>query len=205
MNSNRKKHWENVYEQKKPSEVSWRQVNPAVSLEFIVSAKIDKAAKIIDVGGGASFLVDKLLDKGYRSLTVLDISSKAIQYARERLGNRVETVNWIEADITEFKPSYQYDVWHDRAVFHFLTDPLDRKKYVEVLHNSLKREGHLIIASFAIGGPTKCSGLDIEQYDAEKLQNELGSEFVLMEETEEIHITPSGKEQKFGFFRFIRK
>ncbi|WP_347273564.1 class I SAM-dependent methyltransferase [Candidatus Kuenenia sp.] len=205
MSSSRKKHWENVYEQKKPSEVSWYQVNPAVSLDFITLAKPNNAAKIIDVGGGASVLVDELLDKGYRDLTILDISSRAIRYAQERLGKRAENVCWIEADVTEYIAPYPFDLWHDRAVFHFLTDPLDRKKYVEVLQNSLKRGGHLIIAAFAIDGPTRCSGLDIEQYDAEKLQNELGSEFLLMEEKQEIHVTPASKEQKFGFFRFMRK
>ncbi len=148
MDSSRKKHWENVYEQKKPSEVSWYQVNPAVSLEFITLAKPDNAAKIIDVGGGVSVLVDELLEKGYRDLTVLDISSRAIQYARERLGRRAENVCWIEADVTEYVAPYPFDLWHDRAVFHFLTDPSDRKKYVEVLQNSLKRGGHLIIAAF---------------------------------------------------------
>jgi len=139
MNSSRKKHWEKVHEQRKPSEVSWHQVSPVMSLEFITSANKDTTAKIIDVGGGASALVDKLLEKGYRDLTVLDISSRAIRYAQERLGKRAENVCWIEADVTEFVAPYPFDLWHDRAVFHFLTDPLDRKKYVEVLQNSLKR------------------------------------------------------------------
>ncbi len=141
MSFNRKKHWENVYGQKKPVEVSWYQVEPTVSLKFIASTEIDYAAKIIDVGGGASVLVDKLLDQGFQNLTVLDISSKAIHYAQERLGKRAENVSWIEADVTEFESSVQYDFWHDRAVFHFLTDTEERTKYVQRLENTGKARG----------------------------------------------------------------
>ncbi|MCF6150315.1 MAG: class I SAM-dependent methyltransferase [Candidatus Kuenenia sp.] len=202
MNGSRKKHWENVYEQKKPSEVSWYQVNPAVSLEFITSAKIDTTAKIIDVGGGASVVVDKLLDMGYRNLTVLDISSKAIQYAQERLGNRTENVNWIEADVTEFEHSGQYDFWHDRAVFHFLTDAEDSTRYVQRLKQAVKKGGYVVIAAFAIDGPVKCSGLDVERYNPEKMKNELGDSFALLNSVSEAHITPWDKEQKFIYCYF---
>ena len=202
MNSSRKKHWENVYEQKKPSEVSWYQAEPAVSLGYVASTEIDYAAKIIDVGGGASVLADKLLDKGYRNLTVLDISTKAIQHARERLGRRAENVSWIEADVTEFEPSVQYDFWHDRAVFHFLTDAEDRTRYVQRLKQSVKQGGHVVIAAFAIDGPVKCSGLDVERYSPEKMKNEFGNSFELVSNAGEVHITPWGKEQKFIYCYF---
>jgi 2-polyprenyl-3-methyl-5-hydroxy-6-metoxy-1,4-benzoquinol methylase len=207
MSFNRKKHWENVYGQKKPVEVSWYQVEPTVSLKFIASTEIDYAAKIIDVGGGASVLVDKLLDQGFQNLTVLDISSKAIRYAQERLGGRAENVSWIEADVTEFESSIQYDLWHDRAVFHFLTDAEDRTKYVRRLEDAVKSGGHVIIAAFAIDGPHKCSGLDIERYNPEKMQNELGDSFELVYSDTELHITPWNIEQKFiySYFKKIVK
>lgn len=202
MSFNRKKHWVNVYGQKKPAEVSWYQYEPTVSLKFITSTKIDYAAKIIDVGGGASVLVDRLLDQGFQNLTVLDISPKAIYYAQERLGSRAENVNWIEADITEFEPSVQYNLWHDRAVFHFLTDTKDRTKYMRQLEEAVKPGGHVIIAAFAIDGPTKCSGLNIERYSPEKKKNEFGDSFELVNSVSEAHITPWNKEQKFIYCHF---
>jgi 2-polyprenyl-3-methyl-5-hydroxy-6-metoxy-1,4-benzoquinol methylase len=207
MSFNRKKHWETVYDQKKPVEVSWYQVEPTVSLEFIASTKIDNAAKIIDVGGGASLLVDKLLDKGFQDLTVLDISSKAIHHAWQRLGRRAENVSWIEADVTEFESSVQYDLWHDRAVFHFLTEAEDRTKYVRRLEDTVKPGGHVVIAAFAIDGHQKCSGLEVERYSPEKMGNELGDSFELVNSVSEVHITPWNKEQKFiyCYFKKIHK
>jgi len=207
MSLNRKKHWENVYAQKKPVEVSWYQVEPAVSLGFITLIEIDSVAKIIDVGGGASVFVDKLLDQGFQNLTVLDISSKAIHHAQERLGRRAENVSWIEADVTEFEPSVQYDFWHDRAVFHFLTDAEDRTKYVQRLKEAVKPGGHVVIAAFAIDGPPKCSGLDVERYSPEKMKNELGDSFELVDSVSETHITPWNKQQKFiyCYFKKINK
>ena len=207
MSFNSKKNWENVYGQKKPVEVSWYQVEPTVSLKIIASTEIDYAAKIIDVGGGASVLVDKLLDQGFQNLTVLDISPKAIHYAQERLGRRAENVSWIEADVTEFEFSVQYDFWHDRAVFHFLTDAEDRTKYMRRLEEALKPGGHIVIAAFAIDGPPKCSGLDIERYSLEKMKNEFGDSFKLVNSVSEVHITPWNKEQKFiyCFFKKIDK
>jgi len=202
MSLNRKKHWENVYGQKKPVEVSWYQVEPAVSLGFITLIEIDSVAKIIDVGGGASVFVDKLLDQGFQNLTVLDISSKAIHHAQERLGRRAENVSWIEADVTEFESSIQYDFWHDRAVFHFLTDAEDRTKYVQRLKESVKPGGHVVIAAFAIDGPPKCSGLDVERYSPEKMKNELGDSFELVNSVTELHITPWNKQQKFIYCYF---
>ncbi|MFZ5594604.1 MAG: class I SAM-dependent methyltransferase [Pseudomonadota bacterium] len=201
----RKKHWETVYEQKSPGEVSWYQRDPVLSLELIQNAGIARDAAIIDVGGGASVLVDRLLAIGYRNVSVLDLSARALVCAQARLSGTGHYVTWIEADVTTFVPPVSYDLWHDRAVFHFLTDADDRRKYVEVLKRSVKSGGHVIIAAFAIGGPTQCSGLDIVQYDAEKLSNTLGASFRLMEERAELHVTPAKKEQKFAYFRFVRE
>ncbi|MBT3880091.1 MAG: class I SAM-dependent methyltransferase [Candidatus Scalindua sp.] len=197
-----KNHWENVYDQKKPVEVSWYQVEPTVSLEFIASTGIDYTAKIIDVGGGASALVDKLLDQGFQDLTVLDISSKAMHYAQERLGRRAENVRWVEADVTAFESSDQYDVWHDRAVFHFLTDAEDRAKYMRRLEAALKPGGHIVISAFAINGPPKCSDLEIKRYSPEKIKTEFGDSFELVNSAREVHITPWNKEQKFIYCYF---
>lgn len=207
MSFNRKKHWENVYGQKKPFDVSWYQVEPTVSLGLITLTGIDSTAKIIDVGGGASVLVDKLLDQGFQNLTVLDISSKAIHYAQERLDQRAENVCWIEADVTEFESLVQYDLWHDRAVFHFLTDAEDRTKYVRRLEDAVNPGGHVVIAAFAIDGPPKCSGLEVVRYNPEKMKNELGDSFELVNSVSEAHITPWNKQQEFiyCYFRKILK
>lgn len=198
----RKTHWDKVYQDKSPLEVSWYQGKPALSLELIEHTGIAKTDAVIDIGGGASTLVDYLLEDGYSNLSVLDISAKALTHAQQRLGPRAQRVQWVISDITEFNPPVQYALWHDRAVFHFLTDPADRQRYVSALQNGLQHGGHLIMAAFAIGGPLKCSGLDIEQYDAEKLGRELGPAFELEEERAESHRTPDGREQKFGYFRY---
>ena len=202
MNFDRKSHWESVYINKTPAEVSWYQLEPVVSIELITSTGISRAGRIIDVGGGASVLVDKLLDKGFQDLTVLDVSSKALDYAKKRLGNRAGVVKWVEADITEFESSEKYDLWHDRAVFHFLTDAEDRKKYVQNMNKALNSGGHVIIAAFSIDGQLKCSGLDIERYSPEKMNNEFGNSFEFVKSVDEGHITPGGKEQKFTYCYF---
>jgi len=201
----RKDHWEKVYTKKSPSEVSWYQTHPGISLELIASSGIDHSAKIIDVGAGASVLVDKLLEADYKDISVLDISSKAIDHAKERLGDQSEKVTWVVTDITEFKPSQQYDLWHDRAVFHFLTDENDRHKYVEALKKALKPGGHLIISAFSLEGPPKCSGLDVERYDAEKMKQELGDEFEFITSVNESHMTPWQAKQEFIYGYFKRK
>lgn len=198
----RKDHWEKIYTEKSALEVSWYQKVPTLSLQLIHETKLEKNASIIDVGGGASVLVDNLLNEGYKNLAVLDISLHAINTAKKRLADNAKSVEWFEADVTNFVSPHQFDLWHDRAVFHFLTDAGDRQKYIDVLKRTLKPGGHLILSSFAIGGPIKCSGLDICQYDSSKLQNELDDNFKLMEETGEIHLTPAGREQKFSYFRF---
>ncbi len=162
-----------------------------------------RQAPLIDIGGGASTLVDALFDAGYTAITVLDVSASALAHARERLGDRAEQVEWYEADVTVFDPPHRFQLWHDRAVFHFLTDKADRTGYVETLKNTLQAGGHAIIMTFAIGGPKKCSGLEIVQYDAEKLCSELGPGFDLLDTGLDVHITPAGGEQKFAWFRFV--
>ncbi len=205
MNFNRKAHWENVYETKMPTKVSWYQTQPTVSLDFIISTGINYTNNIIDVGGGASVLVDKLFDKGFKNLTVLDISSKAIGYAKERLKKRADDVTWIESDVTEHNPSNKYDLWHDRAVFHFLTDVKDRRKYVKCMNQALNPGAHIIISTFTIAGPPKCSGLNIEQYDTKKMKNELGKSFKFIKSVNETHVTPWGADQKFIYCYFKKK
>lgn len=202
---NRKAHWEQIYNDKSPLEVSWFQAEPNLSLQFIARAQLPKDAAIIDVGGGTSVLVDRLHALDYRRLAVLDISRKALECARQRLGEKADAIEWFEADITEFEAPHLFQLWHDRAVFHFLTAASDRENYVNVLKRTLSPGGHLILAAFAIGGPQKCSGLDIVQYDAEKLAAELGQTFQLVETAEENHLTPAKQEQKFAYFRFIKE
>jgi SAM-dependent methyltransferase len=202
--SDRKQHWEQVYQTKSPLEVSWFQAEPRLSLELIHRSGVGRDAPVIDVGGGASLLVDRLHADGYKQLAVLDISAAALAAARERLGANAAGIEWYESDITEFTPPHAFALWHDRAVFHFLTAADDRRRYVQVLRQALRPDGHVVIAAFAIGGPTRCSGLEIVQYDAEKLQAELGPGFRLEEERSENHRTPAGKDQKFGFFRLRR-
>ncbi|MBF0256755.1 MAG: methyltransferase domain-containing protein [Gammaproteobacteria bacterium] len=200
-------HWQQVYETKSPLEVSWYQQEPRLSLELIEHARIDPVGGdggIIDVGGGASLLVDRLCALGYRQLAVLDISASALAWARERLGEQAAAIDWINCDITRFVPPRRYALWHDRAVFHFLTEAADRAAYRAALEQALVPGGQLIIGAFAIGGPLQCSGLDIVQYDAAKLQQELGDGFELLEQTSEQHRTPAGKDQAFNFCRFRR-
>lgn len=200
-----KQHWEKVYQEKEPAQVSWYQTYPAISLDLIASTGIGPMEKIIDIGGGASVLADKLLDKGFKDITVLDISLKAIQYAKERLGKRDAEITWIDSDIIQFKPSYQYGFWHDRAVFHFLTESEDRKKYIEVMKKAVRPGGHVIMATFALEGPPKCSGLNVERYDPEKLSKEIGISFHLIKSMNETHITPWNSEQKFVYCMFKKE
>lgn len=201
----RKSHWEHIYDSRSPQEVSWFQIKPERSLALIHATGVARDESIIDVGGGASRLVDCLVDEGYRSLAVLDIAAAALAHARARLGARAGQVEWFEADVTAFEAPHPFQLWHDRAVFHFLTDAADRARYVEVLDRTLVPGGHLIMAAFAPGGPTQCSGLDIVQYDGERLSAELGPGFELLESGEEMHLTPAGKEQRFGFFRLRKR
>lgn len=200
----KKSHWENVYQQKSADDVSWYQKQPAISLQLIHNTGLARDAALIDVGGGASVLVDYLIKEGYRHPAVLDISANALAVAKQRLADQADRVEWFVSDVTQFQPPHPFQLWHDRAVFHFLTDKADREHYIKVLNNTLPSGGHLIMAAFAIGGPEKCSGLDIVQYDADKLMAELGEGFELIEEKSELHITPADKEQKFAYFRFLK-
>lgn len=198
----RKTHWQNIYQDKSARDVSWYQKEPTLSLELIRHTRIARDEPVIDVGGGASVLVDHLCKDGFTNLAVLDISGNALASAKNRLGDSARNIAWFEADITQFNPPHQFSLWHDRAVFHFLTDQSDRKRYVDTARHTLRPGGHLIIAAFAIGGPEKCSGLDIVQYDSDKLVAVLGKDFELVEQKDEVHRTPSQKEQKFTYFRF---
>ncbi len=200
----RQAHWQKVYQEKSFRGVSWYQKEPELSLELIHRTGLRSDEAIIDVGGGASALVDYLHNQGFTNLAVLDISGNALASAKKRLGDTAKNIEWFETDITAFRPPHRFSLWHDRAVFHFLTDRSDRIKYVKVLKQALQPKGHLIIAAFAIGGPEKCSGLEIVQYDTAKLMTELGGDFELAEERNEVHITPAGKAQKFKYFRCIR-
>lgn len=201
---NRKQHWEQVYRTKAATDVSWYQSEPTVSLQLIEASGVQADEPIIDVGGGASVLVDRLLAKGYEALAVLDISGAALSSARERLGRGADRIEWYEADITEFVAPHGFQLWHDRAVFHFLTDPQDRQRYADVLRRTVPKGGQVIIASFALDGPTQCSGLDIERYDETLLLAALGQGFELAETVFERHVTPSQKEQRFQYFHLLR-
>jgi ubiquinone/menaquinone biosynthesis C-methylase UbiE len=184
--------------------VSWFQARPAISLKLIQACGVAKEQPVIDVGGGASVLVDFLLDAGFQRLAVLDISGAALDQAQRRLGARASAVEWFEADVTEFKPPHRFALWHDRAAFHFLTDKTDRRKYVDTLTRTLLPDGHIIIATFAIDGPLRCSGLDVVRYDARSICAELGASFRSLEQTDETHVTPWSTEQKFSYFRMAR-
>jgi SAM-dependent methyltransferase len=193
-----KSHWENIYQTKAPTQVSWYQEHARLSLRLIADTGIDRADPIIDVGGGTSTLVDDLLADGYQHLTVLDISASALQTAQQRLGARATAVTWIEADITQAQlPGQFYAVWHDRAVFHFLTQPHDRQRYIQAVRHAVKPGGHVIVATFAPDGPPQCSGLNITRYSPNSLHHEFGEDFQLITSTHEAHITPFGTEQKF--------
>jgi len=203
MSTEKKNHWETVYETKNPNEVSWTQEMPKTSLEFINSFGIPKTAKIIDIGGGDSKLVDHLLEQGYENITVLDISAIALEKAKTRLGEKGKNVSWVVSDITEFEPSSTFDVWHDRATFHFLTKEEQVSKYMEIARKSVS--GFLTIGTFSENGPTKCSGLDIKQYNEETLTNELNNGFDKIRCVTEDHLTPFNTTQNFLFCSFKRQ
>ena len=200
----RKAHWEQLYAAKGERDVSWFQAEPALSLELI-QAVSSARGRVIDVGGGASVLVDRLLDLGFGHVAVLDISRAAQEKARVRLGKRADAVRWIEADVTAVEDVGEFDVWHDRAVFHFLTEPGDRRRYVELARRSIPPGGHLIIATFAPEGPPRCSGLEVCRYDARSLAAALGDAFALAREAEEAHVTPWGSTQAFFYGVFRRQ
>ncbi len=203
MAENRHQHWEQVYETKSPEQVSWTQEIPQTSINFINSFKLPKNARIIDVGGGDSNLVDFLLDQGYTNITVLDISGKALERAKERLGEKAKTVQWIVSDITKFRPSQQYDIWHDRAVFHFLTKPEEIDAYVSLTNKYVNH--NLVIGTFSESGPSKCSGLDITQYSEASMSTRFQEKFNKIMCLEETHKTPFNTTQNFVFCSFKKQ
>jgi len=205
MNTSRKAHWENVYATKESATVSWYQPVPEKSLELIRSTDVALQDPILDVGGGASTLVDNLLNAGFQDVSVLDIASSAFKQAHARLGASANLITWIEADVTEFESSRPYAVWHDRAVFHFLTDAADRDRYLDALRRALQPHGHFLLATFGEEGPTRCSGLEVQRYSVEMLKELLEPEYRLcMYEIEE-HRTPAGAPQEFLYSRWQAK
>ncbi|PWN59072.1 class I SAM-dependent methyltransferase [Chryseobacterium viscerum] len=195
--SDDKNYWENVYETKNPDQVSWTQKKPQTSLDFIKSSGLGKEARIIDIGGGDSNLVDFLIEEGYENITVLDISTKALEKAQERLGDTATKVKWIATDITAFQPTETYDIWHDRAAFHFLTSPEQVSKYIDIAEKNVNN--FMILGTFSKNGPTKCSGLDIQQYDEESLSGRFEASFDKIKCMTEDHMTPFGTVQNFVF------
>ena len=193
-----KEHWEKVYTTKAPDNVSWFQPHAETSMRLIHNAGLGRDAAIIDVGGGASTLVDDLLDGGYRALTVLDLSGAALDEIRRRLGAKGESVRWMEADITQAEfENDSFDIWHDRAVFHFLTTDEDRKAYVKQVLRALKPGGRVIMATSGSNGPTQCSGLPVMRYAPEELHSKFGEAFTLLAHEEQLHHTPFGTDQQF--------
>lgn len=201
---NRQQHWEGVWSRDNPREVGWYQESPRVSLNLVEKTGIDLDARILDVGGGASTLVDGLLDRGFRNIEVLDLTESAFGHSSSRLGSRAEDVMWTTKDVTAFRATQSIDLWHDRAVLHFLTEERDRELYVQSLINSIAPKGHAIIATFALDGPKKCSGLEVVRYGSREIMTLLGGDFQLLEIVRETHLTPGKTKQRFTYFRFQR-
>lgn len=205
MDQDRKSHWENIYSTKQSEEVSWYQPVPETSLEFIHETNLPKHARIIDVGGGDSLLVDHLLEAGYTNVTVLDISEKALERAKARLGTKANLVNWIVSDVTNFQPDQAFDLWHDRAVFHFLTNENDIETYRKLLQTGITPGGKLILGTFSTNGPIKCSGIPIQQYDETSMRQLLEEGFDHLQFAFVNHPTPFNTVQEFIFCRAERK
>lgn len=201
-----KSHWQSIYTSKKLKELSWHQDQAKKSLELVKKTKLGKQATVIDVGGGVSVFVDDLLKQDYKNITVLDISAEALQQSKARLGETYTQVNWIEGDITSVElPSSKFDIWHDRAVFHFLTSATERALYLKQLQNALKPDGFVIIATFNLNGPQKCSGLEVIRYDSGSLSKELGVNFTLLDSFTDVHQTPWESTQNFQYCLFSKK
>ncbi len=199
---NKKEHWDDIYSRKKFTEVTWFQPEPKMSLKLIRDLQLNEEARILDVGAGSSTLVDYLLEDGYHSIYLLDLSKNAFAQSQERLGVRSKSVTWLDGDICNFKFNQKFDIWHDMAVFHFLTQPDDQDKYLKNLNDSLNVGAFFIISTFAEDGPLKCSGLDIVRYGKDKLVDKVGSNFELLDFQKEAHISPGGMEQKFNYWVF---
>jgi SAM-dependent methyltransferase len=200
----RQRHWDRIYSTRALEDLSWFQSHPALSVELIERAGLGPRAAIVDVGGGDSLLVDGLLELRFADVTVLDVSPAALDRAQERLGDKAESVGWIASDVTQFRPEREFDLWHDRAVFHFLTDSEERRRYVEVMKTALRDGGQAIVATFSLDGPPKCSGLEVRRYSAKTLAEELGPSFELVESREQVHRTPAGKGQSFVYDRLVK-
>lgn len=203
MKNNQKAHWDDVYRHKTPEQVSWTQAVPQTSLDFIQGFSLPKSASIIDIGGGDSKLVDFLLQEGYQNITVLDISEAAIKKAKARLGNQSKPINWVVSDITEFKTDKHFDLWHDRATFHFLTSQSQIAAYLQIAGKTIN--SYMVIGTFSENGPEKCSGLPIKQYTEEQLQNQLIKDFKKIRCIKEDHVTPFQTRQNFLFCSFIKR
>jgi SAM-dependent methyltransferase len=200
----RSAHWENVYKTKGEREVSWFQQHPAPSLDLIALTGVSARAAIIDIGGGASRLVDALVERQTGQITILDLSKMALDAAKARLGNKAANVRWEVADVTKWDPAQAYELWHDRAAFHFLTSPADQSAYVDRLKKALAPGGYVIIGTFALDGPERCSGLPIVRHDAASLSEILGTDFKLIDARRHDHATPWGALQRFQFSTFRR-
>ena len=200
-----KEHWENVFATKQETEVSWYKPSPKTSLDFISKLNIPKEAKMIDIGGGDSYLVDALLERGFTNITLLDISAKAIDRIKERLGDKANQVTFIVSDILDFNPSETYDLWHDRASFHFQTDERQIAKYANIVASAVARKGHMVIGTFSENGPKKCSGLDITQYSEASMHAVFETHFELLDCITEDHTTPFDTIQNFIFCSFKKK
>ena len=205
MSLDKKVHWENVFATKKETEVSWYQQKPETSIQFFVENNIPKDAKIIDIGGGDSYLIDSLLDLGYTNLFLLDISANAIERIKNRLGVKSEKVTFIVSDILDFQPKTTFDVWHDRASFHFLTSEKEIEMYKNLVSNSISENGFIFLGTFSENGPLKCSGLEITQYSEDKFEHIFGTNFSKMNCFEENHQTPFDTTQNFIFCTFKKK
>lgn len=203
--ADRERHWNNVYQSKAPSEVSWYQSSPDVSLTLIRNSGVALSNRILDVGGGASLLAEALLRRGHMAITVVDIAMPALDAAKRRLGSDAARIDWVVADVTGWHPEDGCDVWHDRAVFHFLVEPEDRRGYMAALRTALSLGGTVILATFALDGPERCSGLPVRRYSPEMLAAELGDGFALVETIREDHLTPTGAMQRFVYCRFRRE
>ncbi len=202
MKQDRKKHWDDIYSQKTASQLSWYQDKPSVSLELAKEAGLTSDSSVIDIGGGASRFIDCLIEQGLSDLSVLDLSQVALSLARQRLGKHGDKVEWIASDITVWSPVRDYDLWHDRAVFHFLVDAQDRGAYIDRLAQCVRPAGHAVIATFALDGPETCSGLPIVRYSPRSLGDTLGPDFALQTHRISVHRTPSGSPQSFQFSLF---
>jgi cyclopropane fatty-acyl-phospholipid synthase-like methyltransferase len=197
-----KQHWENVFSTKSPNEVSWTQLYPKTSMDYLESLHLSKTVNIIDVGGGDSNLVDALLEKGYENIWVLDISVTALEKAKKRLGDKAKNIHWIVSDITEFETNIKFNFWHDRAVFHFLTDETSISKYVEIVSNAVSANGNFLLGTFSKDGALKCSGLEIKQYSEVSMKETFSDSFEAVKCFSEDHITPFNTIQNFQFCGF---